>query len=697
MQFSKQNLIATSGICFLFLIWSGISSGEDFYVPSKTHPTIQSAVDDARDGDVICIAGGTYYPEKTIDIGAKEITLRGSVDRKGNLNTIIDGQDEIRLFQCSAKQGKRRKEKGSVVLEYLVIQNGYANEGAGLYNNGRNLKLQEVHFKKNYAGSGGGGLSNRNSEHISLLDCLFEENESGNLENQGGAGVLNSECAYIEVKGCTFLENAIPFSNGAVGGGMFNDDCTLVLDDCTFDRNYGYGERFRGAGMANLNCTIDLTDCKFLYNAAPLKHAGIYHKDSTLNLSDCLFEGNHGAIASYLETDPEENGTGSSVSLADCQFLNNMTGTSGGAIVHYEGDLNLLRCEFNGNNATSEGGALHCIECGVRVEDCTFTENYTGKDAWIADRLGDARGGGVYARSLKTGLILNSVFDGNRSIGLSGAGLGGGLYVSDTSNLAIQQTDFYHNRAESYSSSGNGPIGKNEGGEGYGGGIYNEFSSPSLTLCTFVNNRAIGTVKFSGFGGGMYNIASEPSLMNCSFSENLARGSDPYGVQTGFGGGICNVQSAPLLTNCDLISNSALGVYAMGDGAGFGGGIYNQSSAAVLEACCIKANITTTEEDIYDRGGGLYNDRDSGETSLRNTVVCGNSPDQISGTYRDLGGNTISDECNVSDINCDGIVDGADLTILLGYWGTDEPIADLNNDGIVDGADLTILLGDWSS
>ncbi len=195
----------------------------------------------------------------------------------------------------------------------------------------------------------------------------------------------------------------------------------------------------------------------------------------------------------------------------------------------------------------------------------------------------------------------------------------------------------------------------------------------------------------------MYNIASEPSLMNCSFSENLARGSDPYGVQTGFGGGICNVQSAPLLTHCDLISNSALGVYAMGDGAGFGGGIYNQSSAAVLEACCIKANITTTEEDIYDRGGGLYNDRDSGETSLRNTVVCGNSPDQISGTYRDLGGNTISDECNVSDINCDGIVDGADLTILLGYWGTDEPIADLNNDGIVDGADLTILLGDWSS
>ncbi|HMN96451.1 MAG TPA: hypothetical protein PKC43_09005 [Phycisphaerales bacterium] len=49
--------------------------------------------------------------------------------------------------------------------------------------------------------------------------------------------------------------------------------------------------------------------------------------------------------------------------------------------------------------------------------------------------------------------------------------------------------------------------------------------------------------------------------------------------------------------------------------------------------------------------------------------------------------------CAPADLNCDGMVDGADLGILLGAWGT--PDADLNGDGQTDGADLGILLGAW--
>ena len=50
------------------------------------------------------------------------------------------------------------------------------------------------------------------------------------------------------------------------------------------------------------------------------------------------------------------------------------------------------------------------------------------------------------------------------------------------------------------------------------------------------------------------------------------------------------------------------------------------------------------------------------------------------------------------DVNGDGIVNGADLGLLLGAWG---PAAgspyDLNHDGSVDGADLGLLLGCWTS
>jgi len=53
----------------------------------------------------------------------------------------------------------------------------------------------------------------------------------------------------------------------------------------------------------------------------------------------------------------------------------------------------------------------------------------------------------------------------------------------------------------------------------------------------------------------------------------------------------------------------------------------------------------------------------------------------------------------LGDLNGDGVVNGADLTILLSAWGEcpakDFCAADLNVDGVVNGADLTILLSGW--
>ncbi|MGA1044649.1 MAG: dockerin type I domain-containing protein [Phycisphaerales bacterium] len=52
------------------------------------------------------------------------------------------------------------------------------------------------------------------------------------------------------------------------------------------------------------------------------------------------------------------------------------------------------------------------------------------------------------------------------------------------------------------------------------------------------------------------------------------------------------------------------------------------------------------------------------------------------------------------DLNGDGLVNGADLSILLGDWGTCPPkgtcLGDINGDGVVNGADLSILLSNWS-
>jgi len=50
---------------------------------------------------------------------------------------------------------------------------------------------------------------------------------------------------------------------------------------------------------------------------------------------------------------------------------------------------------------------------------------------------------------------------------------------------------------------------------------------------------------------------------------------------------------------------------------------------------------------------------------------------------------------NPYDLNGDGIVNGADLSILLAQWGG-PGTADFNGDGVVNGADLAQLLGAWT-
>jgi hypothetical protein len=52
-------------------------------------------------------------------------------------------------------------------------------------------------------------------------------------------------------------------------------------------------------------------------------------------------------------------------------------------------------------------------------------------------------------------------------------------------------------------------------GSGCAGGMYNYYSSPTVTNVTFSGNHA-------SFGGGMNNIYSSPTLTNVTFSGNSA-------------------------------------------------------------------------------------------------------------------------------------------------------------------------------
>ncbi|MBL9120059.1 MAG: hypothetical protein JNL80_09120 [Phycisphaerae bacterium] len=73
------------------------------------------------------------------------------------------------------------------------------------------------------------------------------------------------------------------------------------------------------------------------------------------------------------------------------------------------------------------------------------------------------------------------------------------------------------------------------------------------------------------------------------------------------------------------------------------------------------------------------------------------------GTASDINNNGVPDECEglecPGDLTGDHLVNGADLAVLLGFWG---PVgsfasADIDGSGTVDAGDLAILLGGWGT
>jgi hypothetical protein len=50
-----------------------------------------------------------------------------------------------------------------------------------------------------------------------------------------------------------------------------------------------------------------------------------------------------------------------------------------------------------------------------------------------------------------------------------------------------------------------------------------------------------------------------------------------------------------------------------------------------------------------------------------------------------------------ADLNSDRAVDGIDLGIIMGAWGTPAAGPDLNADGTVNGLDLGVVLGSWGN
>ena len=108
---------------------------------------------------------------------------------------------------------------------------------------------------------------------------------------------------------------------------------------------------------------------------------------------------------------------------------------------------------------------------------------------------------------------------------------------------------------------------------GFGGGMRNEGSNPTVINCVFKDNTA-------NTAGGMYNNSAGPTVINCTFSRNSSSQST--------GGGMFNSSASPKLVDCTFNENTG----------SWGGGMYNSNSDVRIIACTFDGNIA-------EAGGGL--------------------------------------------------------------------------------------------
>lgn len=301
------------------------------HVPAD-HPTIQSGIDAAKNGDTVLVADGTYsgVGNVNIDFLGKQIIVKSE---NGPEATIVDCQSIPNtrgfIFQ--------NEETNDVVLEGFTITNGNHEGWGGIYCTNSAPTIKSCYI-----------LSNRGG--IYCVDANPKIIDSKISNNNSGAGVSfwdHPEKDYADGNiDRPSLTNCIVSENDGVGISSF-DGASVEIIDCIVSKNKSSGI------VCDYFASVHIRYCEIFQNTG----GGIKGTEyAGLNITDSIIKQNTAKNGGGISCSPT-----SRLKVIGCVIAKNIATESGGGIDIYSsfGNASIAYCTITRNTANGRGGGLN--------------------------------------------------------------------------------------------------------------------------------------------------------------------------------------------------------------------------------------------------------------------------------------------------------------------------------------------------